>query len=109
MSRQTTLADVAAQRTLTECADTPDEDGNQPTTERDLLDRAQAHAADVAAEHFPDLPIEAIAWDVSHRAKRQAGVTKYDLDTDVITITLSWDAYDTRTAGSNLVRRCAMS
>ncbi|WP_435158845.1 hypothetical protein [Haladaptatus sp. DFWS20] len=48
------------------------------TTERNLLDRAQVHAADVAVEHFPDLPVEAIEWDVSHRAKRQAGVTKYD-------------------------------
>jgi hypothetical protein len=29
-----------------------------PTTERDLLDRA--HAANVAAEHFPNLPVDAI-------------------------------------------------
>lgn len=60
---------------------------------RPLLDRAQQHAADVAAEHFPDLPIEATDWTVLHRAQRQAEVTKYDLETDAITITLSWDAY----------------
>ncbi|WP_231188317.1 SprT-like domain-containing protein [Haladaptatus sp. DYF46] len=94
MSRQTTLSDVT-QRTLTECADgSTEREDDTPTTERALLDRAQAHAADVAAEHFPDLPIEAIGWDVSHRAKRRAGVTKYDPDTDEITIRLSWDAFE---------------
>ncbi|MFB9807646.1 hypothetical protein ACFFQF_21590 [Haladaptatus pallidirubidus] len=39
MSRQTTLSDVAAQRTLTESADAPTErDDDTPTTERALLD-----------------------------------------------------------------------
>jgi hypothetical protein len=40
MSRQTTLSDVAAQRTLTECADTTDED-DTPMAERALLDRGE--------------------------------------------------------------------
>ncbi|WP_227380624.1 SprT family zinc-dependent metalloprotease [Haladaptatus halobius] len=95
MSRQTTLSDVAAQRTLTECADTTKRD-NTPTTERALLDRTKAHAADVAAEHFPDLPIEAIAWEVSHRRQRSAGATKYDPSNGEITISLAWDAYDSQ-------------
>ncbi|WP_227380446.1 hypothetical protein [Haladaptatus halobius] len=94
MSRQTTLSDVATQRTLTECADTTSDTDDTPTTERDLLDRGQAHAADVAAEHFPDLPVDTIEWDVSHRAKRQAGVTKDEPATDAITIALSWDAFE---------------
>jgi hypothetical protein len=89
------FSDVAAQRTLTQCADAPTEcEDDTLTTDRDLLDRAQAHAADVAAEHFPALPVDAIEWEISHRAKQQAGVTKYDPDTDAITIRLSWDAYN---------------
>ncbi|WP_227380388.1 hypothetical protein [Haladaptatus halobius] len=97
MSRQTTLSDVAAQRTLSEsAAGSTERTDDTPMTERDLLDRAQAHTADVAAAHFPDLPVDAIEWDVSHRAKRQAGVTKYDPATTTITITLSWDAYDSQ-------------
>ncbi|WP_227778044.1 hypothetical protein [Haladaptatus pallidirubidus] len=73
MERQPPLAD-GAQRTLTECAAGSTERDNAPTTERNLLDRAQAHSADVAAEHFPSLPAEAIEWEVSHRAKQQADV-----------------------------------
>ncbi|GAA0253524.1 hypothetical protein ACFFQF_33890 [Haladaptatus pallidirubidus] len=67
---------------------------NTPTTERNLLDRAQEHAADVAAEHFPDLPVEAIAWEVSHRRQRSAGATKYDPATGEIAISLAWDAFE---------------
>jgi hypothetical protein len=33
----------------------------------DLLDRAQAHVADVATEYFPNLLVEAIEWDVEIR------------------------------------------
>ncbi|MCO8255751.1 hypothetical protein NKF26_18240 [Haladaptatus sp. AB618] len=54
-----------------------------------LLSRAQQHAADVVAEHFPDLPVETIEWESSHRAQRTAGVTKYDPTTEAITITLT--------------------
>lgn len=93
MTRQTTLSDVA-QRTLSECAETTDREDDTPTTERGLLDRAQVHAADVAAENFPDLPIEAIAWEVSQRRQRSAGATKYDPTTGEITISLAWDAFE---------------
>ena len=62
---------------LTECADTTERE-DTPTLERDPIDRPKANAADVAAEHFPDLPIEAIAWEISHRRQRSAGGTKYD-------------------------------
>ncbi|SIR99083.1 hypothetical protein SAMN05421858_5043, partial [Haladaptatus litoreus] len=49
-----------------------------PETPTTLLDRAQQHATNVATEHFPELPVEAIDWEVSHRAQRQAGVTKIE-------------------------------
>ncbi len=71
---------MVAQRTLTECAASSTECADDtPTTERNLLDRAQAHAADVAAAHFSDLPIDAIAWEVSQRRQRSAGATNNDL------------------------------
>ncbi|WP_266080773.1 hypothetical protein [Haladaptatus caseinilyticus] len=70
MSRQTTLSDVT-QRTLSESANAVTDDA--PTTERGLFDRAQAHAADVAAAHFPNLPVEAIEWEVFHRRQRSTG------------------------------------
>lgn len=70
------FSDITDQRTLTKSADITTNDTLETPT--DLLDRAQQHAADVATGHFPDLPVEAIDWEVSHRAQRQAGVTKYD-------------------------------
>ncbi|RBI58612.1 hypothetical protein DMJ13_26140 [halophilic archaeon] len=51
------------------------------------------HAADVAAEHFPEFPVEAIDWEVSERAQQQAGVTEYDPDTKSATIWLTWNTY----------------
>nr|WP_255359155.1 SprT-like domain-containing protein [Haladaptatus sp. R4] len=33
-------------------------------------------------------------WEVSHRAQRQVGVTKYDPTTEAITISLTWTAYE---------------
>ncbi|MCO8245410.1 MULTISPECIES: hypothetical protein [unclassified Haladaptatus] len=75
MARQLTFSDSIDQRTLTESADTASDD--TPETPTALHDRAQQHATIVAAEHFPELPIETIDLKVSHRAKRQAGVTKF--------------------------------
>ncbi|WP_227379543.1 SprT-like domain-containing protein [Haladaptatus halobius] len=90
---------MAAQRTLTECAaGSTEREDDTPTTERDLLDRAQAHAAErLAAEHFPSLPVDVIDWTVSHCVQRTAGATKYNPATDKITISLTWDAYDLQT------------
>ena len=92
MTRQLTFSDITDQRTLTESADATTDD--IPGTPTALLDRAQQHVADVATEHFPGLPIEAIDWEISHRAQRQAGVTKYDTTTEAITIALTWTAYE---------------
>jgi SprT-like protein len=87
MARQLTFSDVTDQGMLTESAKAATDD--TPETATALFDRAQQHATNVAAEHFPDLPVEAIDWEVSHRAQRQAGVTKYDPATEEITISLT--------------------
>ncbi|MCO8245428.1 hypothetical protein [Haladaptatus sp. AB643] len=65
MARQLTFSDITDQRTLTESANTATDE--TPETPTALLDRAQQHATTVAAEHFPDLPVETIDWEVSHR------------------------------------------
>jgi SprT-like protein len=93
---QSTLSDITDQRTLTESATAATDCDDTPTIERDLLDRVQAHAANVAAEYFPNLPVDTIEWEISKRAKRQAGATKYDPAPDEITISLTWDAYDSQ-------------
>lgn len=64
MARQLTVSDITDQRTLTENANTTTDD--TPETPTALLDRAQQHATNVATEHFPELPVEAIDWEISH-------------------------------------------
>ncbi|WP_458188880.1 hypothetical protein [Haladaptatus sp. NG-WS-4] len=91
MARQVTFSDITNQRTLMQSADTTTD--NTPETPTALLDRAQQHAMNVATEHFTDLPIEAIDWEVSHRAQRQAGVTKYDPKMDERTAYRSWSVF----------------
>ncbi|WP_433634794.1 SprT-like domain-containing protein [Halomicrococcus sp. NG-SE-24] len=93
MTRQQTLPEIADQRTLTDSIDDCDAADSVPKTQAALLDRAQTHAADVAAEHFPEFPVESIDWEVSERTQRQAGVTEYDPDTEAVTIRFTWDAY----------------
>ena len=74
--------------------DAPDQtERADPQTEHALCERAAAHAATVAAEHFPELPVEAIMWETSTRMKRSAGTAIYDRASEEITIRLSWDAY----------------
>ncbi|WP_231189214.1 hypothetical protein [Haladaptatus sp. DYF46] len=87
MARQVTVSDITDQRTLTESANAATDDTLESPTA--LLDRAQQHATNVAAEHFPDLPVEAIDWEISHQAQRQAGVTRYDPATEEVTIALT--------------------
>ncbi|SIR92055.1 hypothetical protein SAMN05421858_4532 [Haladaptatus litoreus] len=58
------FSEIADQRTLTESVDAPTDD--TPETATVLLDRARQHATNVAAEHFPDLPVETIEWETSH-------------------------------------------
>ncbi len=65
MSLQTTLLDVAAQRTLTECGVAPSGNHDTLTTGRELFDRAQRYAAVIATTYFPDLLVGAIDWKVT--------------------------------------------
>ncbi|WP_435158823.1 hypothetical protein [Haladaptatus sp. DFWS20] len=58
MTRQLTVSAIIDQRTLTESANAVTDD--TPETPTALLDRARQHATNVAAEHFPDLPVETI-------------------------------------------------
>jgi SprT-like protein len=76
--------------------DAPDQTGeaDDPQTEHALRERAAAHVATVAAEHFPELLVEAIAWETSTRMERSAGKAIYDPASEEITIRLSWDAYE---------------
>lgn len=72
-----------------------DDDHEHPQTKQALCERAEAHATDVAAEHFPALPVDSITWETSTRMQRSAGVAIYERQSTEITIRLSWDAYET--------------
>ena len=72
-----------------------DDDHDFPQTKQALCERAEAHAAGVVTEHFPELPVESITWETSTRMQRSAGVAIYDRQSTEITIRLSWDAYET--------------
>ena len=65
-----------------------------PQTKHALCEHAAAHAVAVAAEHFPELPVDAIDWETSTRMQRSAGRAIYDYRSEAITIRLSWDAYE---------------
>lgn len=66
---------------------------DHPQTKQALRERAAAHAADVATEHFPEVPVTAITWEISTRMQRSAGKAIYRSKTEEITIRLSWDVY----------------
>ena len=71
-----------------------DRETERPRTKRELTERAKEYAREVAAEHFPDFSLEEVRWEVSTRAKRRAGATKYNRETGEITISLTWAAYE---------------
>lgn len=66
--------------------------GREPTDEH-LLAHARVHARAVADDVGVDL--DAVAWEVSARAKRRAGACRYDRESETATIVLSWRAYRT--------------
>jgi predicted SprT family Zn-dependent metalloprotease len=65
-------------------------EGSAPQTRQALLSRAAAYAetVDIAVD------LNAVAWEVSERAKRRAGVCLYDGEGETVTIRLTWDAYE---------------
>jgi SprT-like protein len=92
---QTTFADIA-EHTRTTGANEPGgtaQSSAEPDTKAELVERAREYAVEVAAEHFPELPVETVDWEVSTRAERRAGVTEHDPTTGDITVRLTWDAY----------------
>ena len=87
-------ATTASESQSAPAQDAPDQTGraDDPQTEHALCERAAAHAATVAAEHFPELPVGEITWETSTRMERSAGKAIYDPASEAITIRLSWDA-----------------
>ncbi|WP_266080596.1 hypothetical protein [Haladaptatus caseinilyticus] len=71
MAQRLMFSDITNQRTLTESTNTETDD--TPETPTALLDQARQHATNVATEHFPELPVNAIDWEVSRRAKGKQG------------------------------------
>lgn len=68
---------------------------SEPETKAEFIERAEEYAAEVASEHFPDLPLESVEWEVSTRAKQAAGRTKYKRGGNGdITVRLAWAAYE---------------
>lgn len=65
-----------------------------PDTPEDLLSVAPRYAQYVVEMHDMDVPLDEVEWDISHRAKRRAGVCIYDKDSEDITVRLTWDAYE---------------
>ena len=60
-----------------------------PETRRELLDAAAAYARTVPI----DVDHARVAWTISERAKRRAGLCRYDADHEEVTIALTWEAY----------------
>lgn len=65
-------------------------DRSDPETPAELLARAKQYARTVPLS----LDYGAISWEISHRAKRRAGVCLFDPSTEEVTIRLTWDAYE---------------
>ncbi|MDG5762007.1 SprT-like domain-containing protein [Natronococcus sp. A-GB1] len=93
-TEQLSLADALEAATDSETADSVAErELDEPETKAELRARAASHAADVAGEHFPELPVESINWETSTQMQRSAGKAGYNRASGQITIRLSWDAY----------------
>lgn len=86
MTEQMTLADAADRTTKTNGFD-------EPETQSEFIEQAEEYAAEVAAEHFPDLPVETVEWEVSTRMERAAGRTIHKRAGKDITVRLAWAAY----------------
>lgn len=59
-------------------------------SDAEILEAARAHAKTVDLE----VDLEALEWEVSHRARRRAGACRYDPGDDVATIVLARRAYE---------------
>ncbi|WP_114576983.1 SprT-like domain-containing protein [Saliphagus sp. LR7] len=68
-----------------------------PTVEEAIVAQARVHAREVADEIGVDLA--SVDWAVSARAKRRAGVCRYDHEREVATVVLSRRAYRSYDSG----------
>ncbi|WP_394741371.1 SprT family zinc-dependent metalloprotease [Natronococcus roseus] len=64
------------------------------TIDDEILARARIHAREVVDEHGLELDLDAIEWAVSGRARRRAGLCRWDADREVATIVLARRAYE---------------
>lgn len=80
------------QVTLGEMAAAQEPSAPDPSTHDELIEAAKEHAGEVAAEHFPEIDVDAIEWWVSTKATRSAGSCKKTRTGD-IEIRLTWGAY----------------
>lgn len=62
-------------------------------TEQEFLAVAKQYGKEVATEHFPELPIDEIEWEVSKRRKRSAGALRSNKATGEMKISLAWRAH----------------
>lgn len=86
MTKQTTLADSVNR--------TGKIDGTrEPETQAKFLAATEEYVAEIAAEHFPDLPVETVEWEISTRMERAAGRTIHERGGGDITVRLAWAAY----------------
>jgi len=65
-------------------------DDDTPATRAELLDRAAAYAETVPI----DVDLGRVSWEVSERAKRRAGVRRFEGGTETVTVRLTWAAYE---------------
>lgn len=64
------------------------------TVDDEIVARARIHAREVVDEHDFDLDLSALEWRVSARARRRAGVCRWQDDREVVTIVLARRAYE---------------
>ncbi|NHN46649.1 SprT family zinc-dependent metalloprotease [Halostella sp. JP-L12] len=61
-----------------------------PSTRDELLERAAAYAETVPL----DVDLDRVSWEISERAKRRAGVCRFDAESGSVTVRLTWAAYE---------------
>lgn len=72
-------------------------DGNRLTVDDEIVARARIHAREVCGEvgeYDLDMDFDALEWDVSARARRRAGLCRWDRTREVATIILARRAYE---------------
>ncbi|PCR91692.1 SprT family zinc-dependent metalloprotease [Natrinema ejinorense] len=69
-------------------------DGEELTLADEIVARARIHAREVREEYELAVDLGALEWTVSSRARRRAGLCRWNADSGVATIVLARRAYD---------------